>query len=51
MPAFLAPLFLVGMAAAAVPILLDRGMIAADDEVVLFNTGSGLKYVGMVPQD
>ena len=40
-----------GAAAAAVPILRERGMIAADDEVVLFNTGSGLKYVGMVPED
>ena len=40
-----------GAAAAAVPLLLDRGLIAEDDEVVLFNTGSGLKYVGMVPLD
>jgi threonine synthase len=40
-----------GAAAAAVPVLLERGMISADDEVVLFNTGSGLKYVGMVPLD
>jgi threonine synthase len=40
-----------GAAAAAVPILLERGMISAEDEVVLFNTGSGLKYVGMVPED
>ncbi|MBM4185123.1 MAG: threonine synthase [Gemmatimonadetes bacterium] len=40
-----------GAAAAAVPLLLGRGMISADDEVVLFNTGSGLKYVGMVPLD
>jgi threonine synthase len=31
--------------AAAVPILRDRGVIGADDSVVLFNTGSGLKYV------
>ncbi|HET7275682.1 MAG TPA: threonine synthase [Longimicrobiaceae bacterium] len=31
--------------AAAVPILRERGVLAADDEVVLFNTGSGLKYV------
>jgi threonine synthase len=40
-----------GAAAAAVPHLLERGMISADDEVVLFNTGSGLKYVGMTPLD
>jgi len=39
-----------GAAAAAVPLLLERGMIASDDEVVLFNTGSGLKYAGMTPQ-
>jgi threonine synthase len=38
-----------GAAAAAVPILRERGMIGAGDEVVLFNTGSGLKYVGMAP--
>lgn len=38
-----------GATAAAVPILLERGMIAPEDEVVLFNTGSGLKYVGMTP--
>ena len=31
--------------AAAVPELLRRGWLRADDEVVLFNTGSGLKYV------
>ncbi len=31
--------------AAAVPVLRDRGILSADDEVVLFNTGSGLKYV------
>jgi threonine synthase len=31
--------------AAAVPVLRERGVISADDEVVLFNTGSGLKYV------
>jgi len=40
-----------GAAAAAVPLLLERGMISADDDVVLFNTGSGLKYVGMAPLD
>jgi threonine synthase len=34
-----------GAVAAAVPLLLAQGVIAADDEVVLFITGSGLKYV------
>jgi threonine synthase len=38
-----------GATAAAVPLLLERGMIAPEDEVVLFNTGSGLKYAGMTP--
>ncbi|HUP52795.1 MAG TPA: threonine synthase [Longimicrobiales bacterium] len=38
-----------GATAAAVPALLERGLITPDDEVVLFNTGSGLKYVGMSP--
>ena len=40
-----------GATAAAVVSLLERGMIRPDDEVVLFNTGSGLKYVGMTPID
>jgi threonine synthase len=40
-----------GATAAAVVSLLERGMISAEDEVVLFNTGSGLKYVGMSPSD
>ena len=40
-----------GATAAAVPILLERGMMSEDDEVVLFNTGSGLKYAGMQPID
>ncbi len=40
-----------GATAAAVPILLEKGMITPDDEVVLFNTGSGLKYVGSTPLD
>lgn len=31
--------------AAAVPLLLERGLLAPDAAVVLFNTGSGLKYV------
>jgi threonine synthase len=30
---------------AALPVLLERGLIRTDEEVVLFNTGSGLKYV------
>ena len=40
-----------GATAAALPILLEKGMINEDEEVVLFNTGSGLKYVGMKPLD
>ena len=40
-----------GATAAAVTHLMERGAIDADDEVVLFNTGSGLKYVGMEPID
>jgi threonine synthase len=40
-----------GATAAAVPVLLQREMIRADHEVLLFNTGSGLKYVGMKPTD
>ena len=40
-----------GATAAAVPMLKEKGLIADGDEVVLFNTGSGLKYVGMVPID
>ena len=38
-----------GATAAAVPRLRRMGLIGAEDEVVLFNTGSGLKYVGMRP--
>ena len=38
-----------GATAAAVPRLMEMGLIEARDEVVLFNTGSGLKYVGMEP--
>ena len=38
-----------GAAAAAVPALLRMGALDDDDEVVVFNTGSGLKYVGMSP--
>lgn len=40
-----------GAVAAAVPRLLESGVIADSDEVVLFNTGSGLKYAGMTPVD
>jgi threonine synthase len=40
-----------GATAAAVPMLMQKGLISADDEVVLFITGSGLKYVGMEPLD
>ncbi len=35
--------------AAAVPVLREKGMITGDEEVLLFNTGSGLKYVGETP--
>ncbi|HSM61526.1 MAG TPA: threonine synthase, partial [Longimicrobiales bacterium] len=38
-----------GATVAAVPMLMERGLVDEDDEVVLFNTGSGLKYVGMSP--
>jgi threonine synthase len=38
-----------GAVAAAVPALLEMGALDSGDEVVLFNTGSGLKYVGMSP--
>jgi threonine synthase len=34
-----------GATSAALPILLEQGVIRSTDEVVLFNTGSGLKYV------
>lgn len=34
-----------GAAAAAVPHLLRRGLLSPDEEIVLFITGSGLKYV------
>ncbi len=40
-----------GAVAAATVELLARGEIRDSDEVVLFNTGSGLKYVGNVPLD
>lgn len=38
-----------GAVAAAAARLRASGFIGPDDEVVLFNTGSGLKYVGMEP--
>ena len=38
-----------GATAAAAAVLAGTGRIAAEDEVVLFNTGSGLKYVGSQP--
>jgi threonine synthase len=38
-----------GATAAAVPMLRKLGLLEPTDEVVLFNTGSGLKYVGMNP--
>ena len=34
-----------GATAAAVPHLLERGLLRPDEEVVLFITGSGLKYI------
>jgi threonine synthase len=34
-----------GAVAAAIPMLIERGELDADEEVVLFNTGSGLKYI------
>ena len=36
-----------GATAAAVPMLVEKDLISPEDEVVLFNTGSGLKYAGM----
>ncbi|HET9879584.1 MAG TPA: threonine synthase [Candidatus Limnocylindria bacterium] len=38
----------VGAAVAALPLLVDRGALDADDEVVLFATGSGLKHTDLV---
>ncbi len=40
-----------GATAAAVPKLVEKDLISPDDEVVRFNTGSGLKYAGMEPID
>ena len=34
-----------GATAAAVPLLIAQGRLRPDEEIVLFNTGSGLKYV------
>ena len=34
-----------GATAAAIPLLLERGWLKPSEEIVLFNTGSGLKYV------
>jgi len=36
-----------GAVAAAVPKLLERGVLDRDEELVLFNTGSGIKYVSV----
>jgi threonine synthase len=33
-----------GATAAAIPVLLERGLLSSWEEVVLFNTGSGLTY-------
>lgn len=40
-----------GAVAAAASRLRASGFLGDDDEIVLFNTGSGLKYVGMSPVD
>ena len=40
-----------GAVAAATARLAEAGTIGPDEEVVLFNTGSGLKYVGNEPVD
>lgn len=40
-----------GATVAAVPQLMHKGLLSEDAEVVLFNTGSGLKYVGNTPVD
>jgi threonine synthase len=34
-----------GATAAAIPLLIERGWLEPNEEIVLFNTGSGLKYV------
>lgn len=38
-----------GAVAAAVPLLKEMGLISSSDQVALFNTGNGIKYVGMEP--
>ncbi len=38
-----------GAVAAAVPVLMEMGALDSNAEVVLFNTGSGLKYAGASP--
>lgn len=40
-----------GATAAADPMLDAKGLMGEGDEVVLFNTGSGLEYVRMTPLD
>jgi threonine synthase len=40
-----------GAVAAAIADLVEAGDVGEEDEVVLFNTGSGLKYVGNEPID
>ncbi|MDP2958720.1 MAG: hypothetical protein Q8N53_20010, partial [Longimicrobiales bacterium] len=39
-----------GAVAAATRMLRDRGVLSEDDEVVLFATATGLKYVGREPR-
>jgi len=39
-----------GATAAAVEVLLAMGLLDESDQTVLFNTGSGLKYVGSEPE-
>lgn len=34
-----------GATAAAIPLLMQQGLLAPTEEIILFNTGSGLKYV------
>ena len=40
-----------GATAAAAPMLREMGLLDGGEEVLLFNTGSGLKYVGMEPEE
>jgi threonine synthase len=39
-----------GAPLAALEVLLDRGWVSPDERIVLFNTGTGLKYPGAVPR-